>query len=83
MSRGRNLWVILASLLLLVVGTNAFVIAPSSITPLFVGTFNVSRTIVGDVVSAAFVGMIVVQIPGGYLIDRYDNRWLVTLGVAC
>lgn len=83
MGHDRNPWVLLVSLLLLTIGTNAFIIAPSSITPLFIDEFGVGRAVVGDVVSAAFIGMIAAQIPGGYLIDRYDNRWLVTLGTAC
>jgi len=83
MDRRRNPWLLLVALFLLVVGTNAFIIAPSSITPLFVDAFGVDKAVIGDVVSAAFIGMIVVQIPGGYLIDRYDNRWLLVAGTAC
>ena len=56
-------------------------IAPSSIAPLFAERFDVAPTAAGDLVSAAIVGSILVQIPGGYLLDRYDNRWLVVPAV--
>lgn len=57
---------------------NAFVISPSSIAPLFAERFGIPKTAVGDVVSAPLVGMILTQIPGGYLLDRFDNRWVLT-----
>jgi MFS family permease len=73
--------VVLAGCFLLSVGVNAFMIAPSSIAPLFVERFDVEPTAAGDIISAAIVGSILTQIPGGYLLDRRDNRWLVVPAV--
>ena len=74
-------WLVLAGCFLLSVGVNAFTIAPSSIAPLFVERFDVAPTAAGDVISAAIVGSILTQIPGGYLLDRFDNRRLVVPAV--
>lgn len=80
-SRTTNPWVVFAGCFLISIGANAFMIAPSSIAPLFVEQFGIEKAAVGDIVSAAIVGSIVTQIPGGYLMDRYDNRWLMAPGV--
>jgi len=53
---------------------NGFIIAPSSIAPLLASEFGVTETAVGDAVSATFVGLILTQVPSGYLLDRFDNR---------
>jgi nitrate/nitrite transporter NarK len=74
-------WLVLGGCFLLSVGVNAFMIAPSSIAPLFVERFDVAPTAAGDIISAAIVGSILTQIPGGYLLDRYDNRRLVVPAV--
>jgi nitrate/nitrite transporter NarK len=76
-----NPWWILAGSFLLSVGVNAFMIAPSSIAPLFVERFDITTAAAGNIVSAAIVGSIFTQIPGGYLLDRYDNRWVVVPAV--
>lgn len=75
-------WLVLAGCFVLSVGVNAFMIAPSSIAPLFAERFGVAPTAAGDMVSAAIVGSILTQLPGGYLLDRYDNRRLVVPAVA-
>lgn len=72
-----NQWWVLAGCFLLSVGVNAFMIAPSSIAPLFVERFGITKAAAGNIVSAAIVGSIFTQLPGGYLLDRYDNRWVV------
>ena len=74
---------VLAGCFLLSVGVNAFVIAPSSVAPLFAERFGVADAAVGDVVSAAILGVIFTQIPAGYLLDRFDNRRLVVPAVGC
>lgn len=74
-------WLVLAAFCLLSVGVNAFVIAPSSIMPLFVNRFGITESLSGNIISAPFVGQILTQLPGGYLLDRYDNRWFVAVGV--
>ena len=75
-----NIAVVIAGCFLLSVGVNGFIIAPSSIGPLFAERFDVTTAIVGDTVSATFVGLIVTQIPSGYLFNRFDNRTIVGAG---
>jgi len=77
-----NPWLVLGGCFLLSVGANAFIIAPSSVAPLFAERFGVPNAAVGDVVSAAILGVILTQIPGGYLLDRFDNRRLLVPAVA-
>jgi MFS family permease len=72
---------VLAGCFLLSVGVNAFVIAPSSVAPLLAERFGVANAAVGDVVSVAILGVILTQIPAGYLLDRFDNRRLVVPAV--
>jgi predicted MFS family arabinose efflux permease len=74
--------VVLAGCFLLSVGFNGFIISPSSIAPLLAERFAVPQAATGDVVSAVFVGTILTQVPGGYLLDRYDNRRLVAAATA-
>jgi predicted MFS family arabinose efflux permease len=74
-------WLVLVGCFVLSAGVNAFVIAPSSIAPLFMERFDISKTAAGNIISAAIVGAIISQIPGGYLLDRYDNRILIVAAV--
>jgi nitrate/nitrite transporter NarK len=74
-------WLVLAAFCLLSVGVNAFVIAPSSVMPLFVDRFGITESVSGNIISAPFVGQILTQLPGGYLLDRYDNRRFVAVAV--
>lgn len=78
MNSGYRRWASLVGCFVLSVGVNAFVIAPSSILPLFIDRFGITEAVAGNIISAAIIGSILTQIPGGYLLDRYDNRWLVT-----
>lgn len=64
------------------VGFTAFLIAPASVGPLVAERYDVGPAAVGAAVSAAYVGWVVFQLPSGYLMDRYDNRWLLTVAVA-
>ncbi|MDS0477031.1 MFS transporter [Natrinema sp. 1APR25-10V2] len=63
-------------------GMNAYMIAPASIIPLLVEAFDVDKAGAGIAISAAVLGSVVVQIPFGFLMDRYDNRLLMTAGTA-
>jgi len=76
-TRQARPWLILVGCFLLSAGLNAFVIAPSSIVPLFIERFDITKAAAGNIISAAVVGAIITQIPGGYLLDRYDNRVLL------
>lgn len=63
------------------VGANAYMLAPASIVPLLVERFAVSKATAGLAISAAVFGSVLVQLPGGFLMDRYDNRRLMLAGV--
>lgn len=62
------------------IGANAYMLAPASVAPLLAERFEISKAAVGLAISAAVAGAVVIQLPGGYLMDRYDNRWLVLAG---
>lgn len=78
MTRQERLAVVFGGCVLLSIAANAFVIAPSSVAPLFAERFGVSEAAVGNLVSAPLLGMVLTQLPGGVLLDRFDNRWLLT-----
>lgn len=62
------------------VGANAYMLAPASIVPLLVEQFTISKAAAGFAISAAVAGSVVVQLPGGFLMDRHDNRRLMLAG---
>ena len=64
------------------VGANAYMLAPASIIPLIVEEFTVDTASAGLAISAAVLGSVLIQLPGGFLMDRYDNRRLLTIGVS-
>lgn len=65
---------------LLSVGANAYMLAPASIVPLLVEQFTISKVAAGLSISAAVLGSVLIQLPGGFLMDRYDNRRLLLAG---
>lgn len=72
-------WGVLAGLFLLTAGLVAYVIAPASILPLFADAFQVGKPAASAAISAVFLTWALLQIPGGFVLDRYDNRLLVSL----
>lgn len=62
------------------VGSNAYMLAPASIVPLLVAHFEISKAAAGLAISAALVGSVAIQLPGGFMMDRYDNRRLMLAG---
>lgn len=75
-------WHVLGACFLLSIGVNGYLIAPSSIMPLFVDRFDMTQTQAGFIVSAVILGMILAQVPAGYLMDRFDNRRLMLISAA-
>lgn len=71
---------ILAGLFLLSAGLIAYAIAPASILPLFMDAFAIDKPAASASISAFFLTWAVLQLPGGYVLDRYDNRRLVYAG---
>lgn len=80
MTAQRSPFGIFVACFLFSVGVNAYVLAPASILPLLVEQFAISKAAAGIAISATVLGFIVIQLPGGFLMDRYDNRCLVLAG---
>jgi len=75
-------WTILLGCALVSVGVNAYFLAPASIVPLVVSDYGVSPVAAGAAISVAILGSVLVQLPSGFLLDRFDNRRLLGPGVA-
>lgn len=73
-------WGTLVGLFLLTAGFIAYAIAPASIFPMFMEAFDIGKPAAGTSISAIFLTWAILQIPGGYALDRYDNRRLVLGG---
>ena len=75
-----RVWGLLAACFLLSAGFIATVILPASVLPLVGATFDVETGAVSASISAVFLTWALLQIPGGLVLDRGDNRRLVALG---
>jgi len=75
-------WLVLAGCFLVSTGFNAYLFAPASVAPLLVGEFGIDKPSAGLAISAVFLAWVLLQLPGGLLVDRYDNRLLVWAGAA-
>lgn len=75
-------WLVLAGCFLVSTGFNAYLFAPASVVPLLVGEFGIGKPTAGLAISATFLAWVLLQLPGGLLMDRYDNRLLVWAGAA-
>ena len=73
----RRPWLVLAGCFLVSTGFNAYLLSPAPLLPLLVGEFGVDKPTAGLAISAAYVSWLVLQLPGGLLLDRHDNRRLV------
>jgi MFS family permease len=62
-------------------GFNAYLIAPASIIPILTVEFAIGKAAAGLAISVFFLAWMVAGLPGGLLMDRYDNRRLVAVGV--
>ena len=78
----RRPWVVLAGCFLVATGFNAYLFAPASIISFFVEAFAIDKPAAGLSISVVFLGWVLFQIPSGLLMDRYDNRVLVWVGIA-
>lgn len=57
-------------------GINAYFIAPASVVPFLIEAHEITKASAGLAVSVPILGSVLLQIPGGLLMDRYDNRIL-------
>lgn len=74
-------WLALAGCFLVATGFNAYLFAPASIMPTFIDVFGIDKPTAGLSITVVFLAWAVFQIPSGFLMDRYDNRRLVWMGV--
>lgn len=70
-------WGILVGVFLLNTGFFAYTIGPASVLPLFADAFEIGKPAASTSISAVFLTWAVLQVPAGYLLDRYDNRHLL------
>lgn len=70
----------LGGLSVLTAGLFAIAIAPASILPLLAAAFDVGKPAASGSISAVFLTWGLLQIPGGLVLDRYDNRRLLLVG---
>jgi predicted MFS family arabinose efflux permease len=77
MSQQLRPWLVLTGCFIVSLGGNAYAIAPASVAPLVGEAFAVRTTEVGLAISATVAGTVLLQIPGGLLLDRYDSRRLL------
>ena len=75
-------WLVLCGCFLVSTGFNAYLFAPAPVVPLLVEEFGVDKPTAGLAISATFLAWVLLQLPGGLLMDRYDNRLLVWAGAA-
>jgi MFS family permease len=83
--RSTRPFLLLAACFVSSTGINAYLIAPASVVPLLIETYGITKTAAGLAVSVPLFGAVLLQLPGGYLMDRYDNRALLfggTVGFA-
>lgn len=73
-------WGVLVGLFLVSAGFIAYVIVPASVLPVFVAEYGIDKPTASASISAVFLTWAILQIPGGFVMDRYDNRRLVLLG---
>ena len=74
--RDSRPYVLLAGCFVASVGINAYFIAPASVVPILTEIYGVGKTTAGLAVSVPILGSVLLQLPGGVLMDRYDNRRL-------
>jgi predicted MFS family arabinose efflux permease len=78
----RRAWFVLAACTVVSLGYNAYIIAPASVLPRMAADFGIGETSGGLAISAIYLSWVILGLPGGLLLDRYDNRKLVGVGVA-
>lgn len=74
--RSNRPFLLLAGCFIISTGINAYFIAPASVVPLLVEIHGINKATAGLAVSVPILGCVLLQIPGGLLMDRYDNRAL-------
>lgn len=56
---------------------NAFILAPAPLFDEMILDLGISHAEAGAIISLFILPMLILQLPGGYLIDRWDNRRIV------
>lgn len=80
MAGDRRPWVVLVGCFFMGAGFNAYLIGPAPIIPLLVDAFAIDKPAAGLAISVFFLAWGIAGLPGGLLMDRYDNRHLALIG---
>lgn len=75
----RDAWVIAVLLWVTTAGITAYELVPASVLSVVVEDLAVSSTAVSWLVSVFILGMALVSIPAGLLLDRKDNRFVILI----
>lgn len=75
----RSAWIIAILLWLTTAGITAFEIVPASVLSLVVTDLSVSPTAVSWLVSVFILGMVILAVPAGLVLDRRNNRHIILL----
>lgn len=78
--RRRNFSLVLVAYAITLLN-NAFIIAPAPLVGTLTAELGLTNAQVGGLVSAFLLTIMLVQLPAGFLIDRFDNRRIVVLAV--
>lgn len=70
----------LVTLFVLSAGFIAYAIAPASVLPLIITEYGIDKATASASISAIFFTWAVLQIPAGFIMDRYDNSRLLGVG---
>lgn len=73
-------WIVLLALFVLSTGFIAYAIAPASVLPLIITEYGIDKASASASISAIFLTWAALQIPAGFIMDRYDNRRLLAIG---
>jgi nitrate/nitrite transporter NarK len=75
----REAWILAVLLWVTTAGITAFELVPASVLSVVSADLGVSSTAVSWLVSVFILGMVVLSIPAGLLLDRRDNRRVLLL----
>jgi sugar phosphate permease len=81
-TRSRQRWTVLATVTVAVIGASMLQQALASLGPLVLDDLKLTRASFGLLASSVVGGMFVSTFPVGFLVDRYGDRTVVSIGLA-
>lgn len=83
MSGGRYRWVVLAAGTSAQASFSASSVGLPALGPQLKAGYALTLTQTGVVLAAVGIGMLFTLLPWGLVADRFDERWVITTGLAC